>query len=192
MIKIKILTLGHMPANFDKRKIEKWKSKLFSITGDIENYRLRNNSDGADWEYTDQNLRDRIIRKDKDKDKDANFTIVVTNIPLEDNYYSRRIDDNLAVFTFYEMKEIFENKNIPLENLLLRIIYAYSLVYIRFDNNIPMVFSTSCFTHDEVRGCLFDMTGIKTEGIYIFCRSKICSECIEKLSGENVSVDKIN
>ncbi len=47
MIKIKILTLGNTPKNFNKRKIEEWKSNFFEIKGAIENYALPNNSDGS-------------------------------------------------------------------------------------------------------------------------------------------------
>ncbi len=90
------------------------------------------------------------------------------------------------------MQEILENKHIPLENIVLRIIYAYSLAYLSFDKNLPANIPTNKFMHDETRGCLFDMTGIKSEVIYSCCNPQICSFCIEKLKEKRVSNDMIN
>lgn len=54
--KISVVTIGHMPSEFDKRKIKSWKSALFTVVGDIENYSLTQDSDGYGWEFTDESL----------------------------------------------------------------------------------------------------------------------------------------
>ena len=48
------------------------------------------------------------------------------------------------------------------------------------------------FTHDETRGCLFDMNGIKTDIIYSCHQPIICPYCTEKLKQEKVSNEVIS
>lgn len=186
MIKVKLVTVGNIPVNFNKRKMEKWKTKIFEFDGSIENYTLPINSEGSNWEFTDESLRSVITSSNH-----CDFTLAVVNVPLEYNYYARRIDDNISVITFFEIKEILEEKNIPLENIILNIIYAYCLVYLRYKGKIPIQASTSDFTHDETRGCLFDMTGVKAEIVYSCHDPIICSECLESLKRSGVSIDKL-
>ncbi len=52
-MKITVVTIGHMPAEFNKGKIENWKSSILEIPGEIESYSLTKDSDGYDWEFTD-------------------------------------------------------------------------------------------------------------------------------------------
>ena len=120
-----------MPVNFNRKRIEKWKSKIFQIDDEFENFTLPNDSDKEGWVFSDTNLKN-IVPKDINSD----FTIAITNVPLENNYYSRRIDNNLIIITFFQMKEILENKNIPLENIILRLIYGYCLVYLKYGHII--------------------------------------------------------
>ncbi len=191
MIKVKIITIGHMPVKFNKKKIENWASKLFTINEDIESYILPNDSDGENWHYTDENLNSIISNISNYKDSD--FTIAIINVPIQQDYYSRIIDDNLIVITFLPIKEILENQNIPLENVILRLIYAYCLGYLIIINNkIANNISIRSFTHDETKGCLFDMTGIISEVVYSCNNPQICSDCLEKLKRNGISIDKLN
>src|SRR5208282_325017 len=43
------------------------------------------------------------------------------------------------------------------------------------------------YTHDETRGCLFDMNGIKTDLVASCDKPIICDECQERLKKEKVS-----
>lgn len=177
-----------MPINLNKIKIENWKSKLFKLQGKIENYALQDHCNGDDWTYTDNDLANCIFI-----DETADFTIALTNVPLENNYYARRIGNNIVAITFFQMNEVLKEENIPLENLVLRCIYAYSLIYLRFDRNISSLTEVLSrkFTHDEVRGCLFDMTGWKTEVIYSCNKPILCDSCIQKMKEQKVSTEKI-
>ena len=47
-------------------------------------------------------------------------------------------------------------------------------------------------THDETKGCLYDMTGIKEEIIYSCNKPIICSECITKFKQNGVSVNALS
>jgi hypothetical protein len=184
-VKFQIVTLGHLPITFNKNKIEKWRSKIFELTGSIENIELRSNSDGPNWEYSDTNLKSEIPKKN---DGDVLFAIV--NVPVEDNYYIRRLGNNTIVLTFHEIKEFLDYHNIPLENAVLRVLYAASIVYNRF-NKIPSTNENHSYTHDETRGCLFDMTGIKEEVIYSCHKPILCNNCQSEIRKDKVSNETI-
>ncbi len=186
MIKVKLVTIGTMPEDLNLKRIEKWKSKFFMLQGEIEMFRLPINSDTHNWQFTD-NALDGEIKEVNDSD----FIIAIVNVPLEDNFYSRRIQKNKIVISLHTIKSILKNENIPLENIILRGLYAYSLVYKRF-NEIPTLFDTHTnFLHDETKGCLFDMTGIVNDIIYSTGKVFLCDSCEHHFS-ENVSITEIN
>jgi hypothetical protein len=186
-IRITVVTIGHMPPEFNKGKIENWHSDIFEITGKIENYSLDSNSDGEYWEYSDVVMSRQIPRT-----FDGDFLIAIANVPLELNWYARRLSENRAVITFHEMKDILVDFNIPIENLVHRCLYAYSLVFKRNSNRMPTHSELTGFTHDETKGCLFDMTGIKTEIIYSCHKPKICAQCVEQIKSDRVSSETID
>jgi hypothetical protein len=88
------------------------------------------------------------------------------------------------------MRNILEYSNIPLENIILRILYEYTLVYKRF-GSIPCVDQDIRFTHDETRGCLFDMTGHKRDVVHSCTKPKLCNACTHKLQNEGISKEII-
>lgn len=185
--KITVATVGHMPAEFDKRKIINWKSDIFSIVGEIENYSLTKDSDGYGWEFSNTSLEELLPEQFS-----GDFLIAIVNVPLELNWYSRRLSNNRVVFTFHEMKEILSHFNIPLENIIYRLLYEYTLLFRRSKGRIPLDKEATSFTHDETRGCLFDMNGIKTDVVYSCHEPIICSDCVERLRREKVSNEVIS
>jgi len=185
-IKITIGTIGHMPAEFNRQKIKQWKSSVFEIVNEIESYSLTINSDGPEWAFTDQ-----AIETTLPKNFSGDFFVAIVNVPLELNWYSRRLNGNRVVFTFHEIKDILRYSNIPLENVIYRLLYAYTLLYKRSSNTIPVNTAHTNYTHDETRGCLFDMNGIKTD-VVVSCHNPIiCPDCTERLRREKVSDDII-
>ena len=185
-VKFKLITIGHLPITFNKKKIEKWHSKIFELTGDIENFTLSSNSDGYNWEYSDDNLKSELPKK-----FDGDVLLAIVNVPVEDNYYVRRLGNNTVILTFHEIKEFLDYQNIPLENVVLRVLYAITLVYNRFNKKIPSLNENSSYTHDETRGCLFDMTGIKEEIIYSCHNPILCDNCQSEIRNDKVSNETI-
>ncbi|KAE8175604.1 hypothetical protein [Photobacterium carnosum] len=186
-LKIKIASLGALPSTFDRTILENISSGVFSINGRIESYEFHNDSDLEDWGYSDA-----LLNKITPKRGDSDFLVVLTSVPLEDNYYTRRIGDNIIVFTFHDVASFLKFENIPLENVVKRLIYAYSLVYLSNNNIIPNSHEIINFTHDDTRGCIFDMNGIKEDIIHSCHKPKLCSGCSERLIEGSVSVDTIN
>jgi hypothetical protein len=185
-IRISLASVGHLPPDFDKSKIKSWKSEVFSIEGEIEKYSLVNDSDGDDWSYSDANLAQQIPEI-----LGGDFFIALVNVPLELNWYSRKLDGNKVIFTFHEIREILRFSNIPLENVVLRLLYSYSLQFKRSGGALPTSNEYTNYTHDETRGCLFDMNGLKEDVIYSCHQPILCSDCIGRLRREKVSDDLI-
>ena len=184
--RITVDTVGRMPADFNRQKIKEWTSSVFEITDEIESYSLTCDSDGYGWEFTDKALEEVLPNK-----FNGEFLIAIVNVPIELNWYSRRLSANRVVFSFHEIKEILIFSNIHLENVIYRLLYAYTLLYKRSGNRIPETADHTNFTHDETRGCLFDMNGIKTDVVYSCHNPIICTDCVERLRREKVSDETI-
>ena len=185
-VKIKVVTIGHLPLHLNLKRVLGWSSEVFQLVGDIDSFSLRCDSDSDGWIFSDSLLKEQLP-----KQFDADFLIAIVNVPIEDNWYSRRLGDNQIVFTYYQIKDFLMWENIPLDNAILRILYAYTLLYRRSDNKIPGFGEASSFTHDETRGCLFDMNGIKSDLIESCDTPTVCSECEERLRNERVSTQTI-
>jgi hypothetical protein len=186
MISVKIITLGHIPVDLNFKIIENWKSKLFRISNEIENFSITTNSDQYDWSFSDEKIKNELPKNIKE-----DLLFVIVNIPLEDNYYSRILSNNKVVITYHDVKEILENKNIPLENLILYLLYTYVLGYLKYNNSIPN-FENIDLIHDDTRRCLYDMHGVKSDLTYSCVQPIICSSCEEKLKNGKISIEKIN
>ena len=186
--KITLVTVGHPPPEFDKSKFSTWNSTVFSIVGEVENFSLNSQSDEANWGFSDENLEAALPQSFS-----GDFLIAIVNVPLQKNWYSRRLKKNRVVITAHEITEILQFFNIPFENFIYRLLYAYTLHFKRNGNYIPLANEKSSrHTHDETRGCLFDMNGIKTD-IHLSCDNPIiCPECVEELKKDRVSTDIIS
>ncbi len=168
-VKIKLVTIGHLPLHLNLRQVEAWNSEIFELIGGIDNFDLRGDSDGPSWEFSDDLLRERLPAH-----TGADFLLAIVNVPIEANWYSRRLGNNQIVFTFSQIREFLAWENIPLENAILWVLYAYSLLYRRSGNKIPGLGEALSFTHDETRGCLFDMNGIKSDLVESCNKPVVC------------------
>lgn len=185
-IKITVATIGHMPAEFQKKKLKEWKSSVFEVVDEIENYSLNCQSDGPDWEFTDAAL-EKVLPTVFNGD----FLVSIVNVPIEGNWYTRRLTSNRVAFSFHEIKDILRFSNIPLTNVIYRLFYAYLLLYKRSGNRIPTNAEHTNFTHDETRGCIFDMNGIKTDIIHSCHKPILCTSCAEQSRQQKVSKETI-
>lgn len=185
--KITVATIGSLPVDFKVQKIKSLKSSVFEIVDGIESYALPNKSDGENWQYSDAKLDTALPNEFS-----GEFLVGIVSVPLELNWYTRRLTGNRIVFTFHEIKDILRESNIPLENMIYRVLYSYLLLYKRNSHRIPSVYEETSYTHDETRGCLFDMNGIKEDVIYSCNNPIICSDCVARLTQERVSNETIS
>lgn len=180
--KIRLVTIGHLPLHLNLRQVSAWRSEVFELVGEIENFDLRCDSDGPEWEFSDNLLKEQIPSCDG-----ADFILAIVNVPIEENWYSRRLGDNKIVLTFNQIREFLDCENIPLENAILRVLYAYTLAFRSSGNRIPGLNESQGFTHDETRGCLFDMNGIKSDLVESCNKPIVCGECEQRLRKGRVS-----
>ncbi|MFX0203856.1 MAG: hypothetical protein ACFFCW_47770 [Candidatus Hodarchaeota archaeon] len=186
-VKVRVVSVGHLPADIDLEKIKSWKSEIFELSEGIENYGLRSDSDTNDWGYSDKNISSLLPDRGSE-----DFLVALVSVRLEDNYYARRVQDNKVVLTFYEISDYLRQTNIPIENVVLRLLYAYSLLYRRSGARIPENSEFTNFTHDETRGCIYDMNGLKEDIVFSCVKPIICSECSERIVKEKVSQTSID
>ena len=189
-IKIDIIRLGeskHIDEwNFLKKLKKKRKSNLFEILN-INQISLPQSDFIGDaelsdfWGYTDSTLRDLITVSDE-----ADYTLCFIDYPLEDDYFTRRVSENIAVSTFYETNKIFSEWNVDLKNFIL--LQIYTAVILSMPNIGNDMEALSPHFHDETRGCLFDMCGIKEDIIVSATKPKLCIECETKFSRVQLNV----
>lgn len=175
-VKIRLCVLGHIPYLLKLKSVQKRKSELFEISYSDDVYSIVNNSDGEYWEFTDTNIEQQLPKRE-----DEDILIAITNVAIEDNYFARRFTDNRICLSYHEMADILTSSNIPLENLLLRVLYSVSFVYRKYGDKIPQMSELTNFTHDETRGCIFDMNGVKFDIIHSLNKPQLCTSCITSL-----------
>lgn len=90
MVKIKLDFLGYIPPDIDPRKIVNWKSKVFTIISRTDQYSLPSQAEGPEWDYTDRQLEKALPTGRNEED----FLIAITQVPLQNNYYCRRLSKN--------------------------------------------------------------------------------------------------
>lgn len=185
MVKIKLDFLGYIPPDIDPRKIVNWKSKVFTIISRTDQYSLPSQAEGPEWDYTDRQLEKALPTGRNEED----FLIAITQVPLQNNYYCRRLSKNRVIITTHEIANILQSAHVPLENYVLRMLYEMTVLFLRKDR-IPTV--DESFTHDETRGCIFDMTGVKMDIIASTSRPILCPDCIQKAKNDTVSITAIN
>jgi hypothetical protein len=185
-ITIRIVTLGTVPFDLNLLKIQNWDSSIFEIVTPIENFALNSDSDSEGWQFSDQNISSHLPQNEGE-----DFLVALTNVPLYLNWYTRRVKENYVVFTFKEIAEYLRFNNIPLENVVYRLLYAYSLVYSENKKRIPSCVEYTNFTHDETKGCIFDMNGLKYDIVHSCDSPIICDVCSHRLSSAGVSTSQI-
>lgn len=182
-LKIKLVTLGYLPVKLNMSKILNWPSEVFEIMKVVDNYTITKDSDGDDWEFLDKSIESLLPQT-----FDGNFLVAITNVPLQDNYYSRRLSGNRVCMTFFQMADILDSNSISLENLIYKLLYYYSLTYKKYKNRIPVETSSS---HDETRGCPFDKNANKSDVIYSLDKPQICNACVEVLKIDRIPINEI-
>jgi len=205
-IKIKIGIIGYLPFHFNKKLIKRWKSNEFEIIDDIQEQDFMANADidpkdfnvssgkklHYPWGYSDSLLEKETNSTESDS-KEKNFSIWITFVPLENNYFVRRLSSNRVVLSYFEMYDILKKELIPVENLLLRTIYRHILIYRKYKEAIPSHKDklNIPFIHDDTRGCLFDMCANKADVIFYLNKPDICKHCDSGLTSDDDNTDKV-
>lgn len=182
-ITISLVLLGNLKYPVDIAQIEGWKSDVFRIQHRAAVGHLPNAA-GPNWQYTDQQLLS-VLSAEQESD----VTLGLISLPLESNYYMRRLSHRVGVLTLHEMADIVRYTGFSLEQYILRNAYEIAVLFVANGNLIPSDYVT--WAHDEVRGCLFDMNANKFDIGFSMDRPSLCPACRARISAKQIPADLI-
>jgi hypothetical protein len=172
-IKIAVICIGHAKFLFNLEKIMKWRSDTFVITNN-QNIELPPESDVEDG-YIDQKYDVAQIRKIVKCPSDSDIAFGIMANRYIDNYYLHRVNNKIAVLSLYGMQNILMEKNISIENFIIKQLYEVSILKQAYGElaieDIPKPY------HLDTRGCLFDINGDKYDIVFNTEKPKICETC---------------
>lgn len=183
-LKIKIVLLGYLPKSLDFKTIENWKSDIFSIIS-VERIPIDFEADLPGWAFSDEVLSQKIPASPY-----SDIVFIIANIPLKHGWYSRKLSNNRVIYSLQPITNLLSDRHIPLKNAILRALYANSLIYLKI-RHIPISDSSTRYTHDEVRGCIFDMNGASIFDLAESCdRPTLCDQCCSTFFGGETGESK--
>ena len=182
MVNIEIIELGDLyPFSFKKLKAFNSNSTLFKLVENTENRNpdiLNNFKSPESFQLNDADFKSLI-----DKGTKSNFSIIIVNRPLQNNFFSRRLSDKHIVISIFDMDKLSIHEGITLEMYITRFIYGFVSVYRCFNNSLPsneIVGQFELFQNDA-KGCLFDFCIYKPQVAMFFREPKISPEALVKL-----------
>ena len=179
--------LGRQSPDFDTKCLLKWKSNIWEVfEGRIDTLPLTGRSDLDNWGYSDNALKSMTP-----PNKEANFTLYILNAPIQDDFFSRRISENVVCVSFWEIAEPLRTHNIPIVCAVLRMIYAYTLVHAR-RGSLPPMTEITAFAHHENKGCIFDMAGLPTNIVVSCDKPILCESCRVAASEDHVAKETLD
>ncbi|RRJ95180.1 hypothetical protein Ga0100231_013555 [Opitutaceae bacterium TAV4] len=185
-LKIAVRILGHKPPDLDTAVLTKWHSDLWEIhENKIDTFPLNGDCDLDYWGYSDAGLQSKAQAVAA-----ADFTLYILNVPLEANYYFRRIKKNVGCISLFEVADVLRTHSIPIENLVLRMLYNSTMIHLR-KGCLPPIGELAALAHHETKGCIFDMAGIKTDIVFSCHRPILCDTCRAAASADQVSKETI-
>ncbi len=176
-VRIKVVKLGKQRYEYLFDKLKKYNSALFTV--DVFE-RSRPNCD-YEWGYSFKSL-EKMLSEGFDK-QNYDMCIGFVDTIIENNYFGKRLkDDYIYVVSFYQVSELLKEQNIDIFNFMLATIYRYVTRYkIRGEY----------LTHDETKGCIFDMCGDKGDIVFSCNHPIICEDCMVKMRSKGIESDYI-
>lgn len=177
-VKVKIIQCGILDEPLNYNIIKKFKSSAFEITEVEEGVMLENMSNGYDYSTYEDNYWEKKI-----KGNDNILTFVITNVQLEGNFYARHLNHKRVIFSFRQILTYLTEKHIKLENVILKALYEYSLVF----PELRKGYEELSIWHNETRGCLYDIDGVLSDIVRTCKEPKICVNCESRLLQKGLS-----
>lgn len=191
MIHVKLVAMGCIVSELDMFRVKRWKSNLFTIDQEVKRYILPPKADLRYWGYSDKLLKRVLPLPYHGKEDCPDLIFYILDAPIQNNFFSRILSENRIVISYYEVNHILHEENIPLENLLISLIYSYTLLYLANRKRVLTMKGEERIVHDHREGCLYDMCGNKEDVIYSSVHPIICEPCKAYLMQHGVAVDDI-
>jgi len=108
-------------------------------------------------------------------------TLCFADFPLENNYYRKKLNDNTAVITFFQTREVYKHAGFSIGKFIIRHIYKSAVRHLlNADEQNKIIKITP---HYETRGCLYDFCGNKRDVVLSADKiHSLCPECESKLN----------
>lgn len=168
--RVRIVSLGDQRQPIDFEYLRSWSSEFFQIT-DCQVISNQPDADGRNWEYPDTQLEKLVPSS-----SDFYLTVLVVAAPLQGNYYVRRLSENRAVVSLYEIGSVLATNNFTVEDFLIQRTYAL-IVYLRMNRGTLPSRHELSLSHHAVRGCLFDMNSHKPDVVFSMHKPSLCTAC---------------
>ncbi len=181
-VKVKIIQCGMLDEPLNYNIIKKFKSSAFEITEVEEGVMLENMSNGYDYSTYEDNYWEKKIKGD-----DNILTFVITNVQLDENHYARHLSHKRVIFSFRQILPYLTKKHIKLENVILKALYEYSLVF----PELRKGYENADMWHNETRGCLYDIDGVLSDIVMTCKKPRICVSCENQLLHKGLSAKDI-
>jgi hypothetical protein len=179
-LRLTLVKLGHFKRNIDLSSLRRWNSDLFEVVT------LQERAHAPDGDQEWQEFLDDSEGL-PEPDVSSDITVAITEYGLEDNFYLRRLRSGLILMSLAEVGSLLEERNVPLENFILRNLYCVSLIRYHQGRACPTSRNgRPDLIHDETRSCLFDMNGIKSDVLYSSSEPCVCSACKAKLESADL------
>ncbi len=104
---------------------------------------------------------------------------IIMKYGFNDHFYLHLIDKNKTCISLYGIENILSQKDITLENFVIKNIYELLILYKTVGLDSDEIYGLA---HQDTRGCLFDLNGDKSDIIYNTETPNICEECLSKIN----------
>lgn len=178
MTKIELIQLGDTyPVNFQKIENFGNKSSVFKIINILEN----NNAEMLNSEtlkISDEKFE--FLTKLK---TNADFTVVIVNRPLDNNFFTRRISSKIIVISIFGIETLNIHEGISSDIYILRFLLAFTTIYNVY-HELPI--SADELMQKNATGCLFDMCIYKPQIATFFRNPKLSPAVVNTLTSKTL------
>lgn len=181
-LNVKIVLIGHLRNTLDLRKLQRYKSRFFSIT-EVERIGVLPTPEKEDG-FLDIVYSSSEVTSLLEPINGADLVVGIMNYRFNDNFYLHRTGQGKACLSIADIDRLLLAHNISLENFILKNIFEM----IVFVNTLGRLDTKEVydFVHQDTRGCLFDLNGDKVDVLHNTEHPIICDACKARINAKSV------
>lgn len=177
MATIKLIQLGDIyPVNLIKVQNSGNRSGVFNIININENQNaeiLNRNFRIDDFDFNP------FIENNGAQD----FSVIIINRPLENDYFTRRISEKLIVISTFNIETLGIHEGISIENYIVRFLLAFSVIFQISNRALP---EETNIIQNNSTGCLFDKCIYKPDVAKFFRNPHLSTNALAVLNTQNL------
>jgi hypothetical protein len=179
MPRVGIITLGFVP--FDANELCRWINGVQDYLRFEKATELMNlgQPDLHGIEYSDTKIYSMVTNHVDGYE----YLGLVTSVPIEGNYFTRTLSNNIVLLTFHETEDLLKDSMRTAEQYVA-LALVQELLSFEFQR-VSGLRWTDLF-HADPRGCIFDFAKYKRQKLFKLKTCAICDICFGKLHSANV------